>query len=89
MNHLKNSIKKISYNQWIGLLLSLIASTLAWLKLIFIIGPQKNNKPKIGKYQIYALLIGWLITMILWFRLVMIIDPLNNADLEKLEKQIY
>ena len=80
--HLKKTFIKISYNQWIGLLLSLIASTLAWLKLIFIVGPQKNNKPKIGKYQIYALLIGWLITMILWSRLVLIVDPLNNKNLK-------
>ena len=76
--HLKETINSISINQWIGLILSLIASTLAWLKLIFIVGPSKNNKPNIGKYQLYALLIGWVITFIVWARLLAVVDPLNN-----------
>ena len=78
MNHIKKLIENIPLNQWIGLFFALIASTLAWTKLIFIISPLKGNKPKVGKYQIYALLIGWVITFILWGRLLAVIDPLKN-----------
>jgi len=78
MEHIYKTFNNISKNQWYGLLFSLIASTLVWVKLIFIIGPQKNNKIKIGKYQIFALIISWFITLIYWIRLLLVIDPLNN-----------
>jgi hypothetical protein len=78
VNHFQKTFYAISYNQWIGLLLSLIASTLTWLKLVFIVNGSKKNSPKFGKYQIYALLIGWVITFILWGRLLAVIDPLKN-----------
>lgn len=77
-NHLIKTLKSISHNQWFGLCLALIGSTLAWIKLIFIISPLKNNKPKIGKYQIYALFIGWVITAFGWAKYLAIADPLNN-----------
>ena len=78
MEHIYKTFNNISKNQWCSLIFSLIASTLVWLKLIFIISPQKNNKIKIGKYQIYALIIGCIITLIYWIRLLLVIDPLNN-----------
>jgi len=77
-NHFIDTIKNISTNQYYSLLFSIIAATLAWFKLIFIIGPTKNNKPFIGKYQIYGLLMGYLIAIIYWLRLILAIDPLNN-----------
>ena len=76
--HLINTFKKISKNQYYSLFFSLIAATLAWFKLIFIIGPTKNDKPSIGKYQIYGLLMGYLIAIIYWLRLILAVDPLNN-----------
>jgi len=77
-HHLIKTFKNISLNQIYSLIFTLIASTLAWIKLIFIVGPTKNKKPYIGKYQIYALLIGYLIAIIYWLRLILAIDPLNN-----------
>ena len=68
MEHIYKTFNNISKNQWYSLIFSLIASTLVWLKLIFIISPQKNNK--IGKYQIYALMY--------WIILLLVVDPLNN-----------
>ena len=79
--HLLNTFNSISLNQWIGLFLALVVSTLAWIKLIFIISPLKNNKPKIGKYQLYALFIGWLITTFGWAKYLAIYDPLNNKKM--------
>tara|TARA_B100000674_G_C37750922_1_gene873358 strand:- start:125 stop:388 length:264 start_codon:yes stop_codon:yes gene_type:complete len=76
--HLIDTFNSISHNQWLGLFLAIIGSTLAWIKLIFIISPLKKNKPKIGKYQIYALFIGWLITTFGWAKYLAIADPLNN-----------
>tara|TARA_B110000858_G_C17382897_1_gene284585 strand:+ start:115 stop:363 length:249 start_codon:yes stop_codon:yes gene_type:complete len=76
--HLSNTFNSISTNQWFGLLLALLASSLAWVKLIFIISPLKNNKPNIGKYQIYALFISWIITVISWAKYLAIVDPINN-----------
>ena len=70
MEHIYKTFNNISKNQWYSLIFSLIASTLVWLKLIFIISPQKNNKIKIGKYQIYALMY--------WIILLLVVDPLNN-----------
>ena len=78
MEHFYKTFNNISKNQWYSLIFSFIASCLIWLKLIFIVNPEKNNKIKIGKYQIYALIIGWIITLIHWIRLVLIVDPLNN-----------
>ena len=81
MNHIKKWIENIPLNQWIGLFFALIASTLAWTKLIFIISPLKGNKPKVGRYQIYALLIGWVITVFGWSKLVSVVgnDSMNNG----------
>lgn len=79
VKHLLKTFKSISINQWIGLVLAIIASTLGWLKLVFIVSPpKKNKKPQVGRYQYYALLISWLITAILWARFIAIINPLNN-----------
>ena len=78
MNHIIKTFNNISINQYYSLLFSIIAATLAWLKLIFIVGPIKNNKPFIGKYQLYGLLMGYLIAIIYWFRLILAVDPLNN-----------
>jgi hypothetical protein len=78
VKHLLKTFKSISINQWFGLVLAIIASTLGWLKLVFIVSPKKNKKPQVGRYQYYALLISWLITAILWARFIAIIDPLNN-----------
>jgi hypothetical protein len=80
LKHLLKTFKSISINQWFGLILAIIASTLGWIKLVFIISPKKNKKPQLGRYQYYALLISWLITVILWARFIAIIDPLNNAN---------
>ena len=86
-NHFKKTFNSISKNQWIGLLLGYLASTLVWLKLLLIIDPLKNNNNKknikikkfsVSKFQIYALLVGWLITTIVWAKALMIIDPINN-----------
>lgn len=77
-DHLIKTFKSISVNQWLGLLLALVASTLGWLKLVFIVSPTKKKSPQLGRYQYYALLITWLITVILWGRILAIIDPLNN-----------
>ena len=83
-DHFKKTFNSISKNQWIGLLLGYLASTLLWLKLLLIIDPLKSNKKNknfsISKLQIYALLIGWLITTIVWAKALMIIDPMNNKD---------
>ena len=76
--HISKTINSISQNQWLGLFLALIGSTLAWVKLIFIISPLKKNKPKVSKYQIYALFIGWVITTFGWAKYLAIADPLNN-----------
>ena len=78
IDHLIKTFKSISINQWLGLLLALVASTLGWLKLVFIVSPTKKKNPQLGRYQYYALLITWLITVILWGRILAIIDPLNN-----------
>ena len=78
VNHLIETIKNISISQYYSLFFSLIAATLAWLKLVFIVGPKKNDKPLIGKYQIYGLLMGYLISIVYWLRLLLVIDPLNN-----------
>ena len=80
VKHLIKTFKSISINQWIGLLLAIVASTLGWLKLVFILSPppKKNEKPQIGRYQYYALFISWLITVIAWGRIIAIVDPLNN-----------
>ena len=77
-DHLIKTFHSISPNQWLGLFLAIIGSTLAWVKLIFIISPLKNNKPKVGKYQLYALFIGWIITSFGWAKYLAIADPLNN-----------
>ena len=82
-NHFTKTFNSISKNQWIGLLLGYVASTLVWLKLILIINPLKNkNKNKIdlsiNRLQIYALIVGWLITTVVWAKALMIIDPINN-----------
>lgn len=76
--HLLKTFQSISLNQWFGLVLAIIASTLGWLKLVFLVSPKKNKNPELGRYQYYALLIGWLITIILWARIIAIVDPLNN-----------
>ena len=76
--HFIKTFDSISMNQWLGYFLALIGSTLAWIKLIFIISPLKKNKPTITKYQIYALFIGWVITTFGWAKYLAIADPLNN-----------
>lgn len=78
IEHFIKTFHSISKNQWLGLFLALIGSTLAWIKLIFIISPLKKNKPTITKYQIYALFIGWIITAFGWAKYLAIADPLNN-----------
>ena len=87
-NHFTKTINSISKNQWIGLLLGYLASTLIWLKLLLIINPltsKNKNKNKlnfsINKLQIYALFIGWLITTVVWAKALMIIDPINNKTI--------
>lgn len=77
-HHFINTLKNISTNQYYSLVFSFIATTLMWVKLIFIVGPIKNKKPFIGKYQIYGLFIGYLITILYWLRLILAVDPLNN-----------
>jgi len=77
--HFLDTIKNVSTNQYYSLFFSLIAATLAWLKLVFVVGPKKNDKPYIGKYQIYGLLMGYLISIIYWLRLLLVVDPLNNV----------
>ena len=77
--HIKKSFKSISRNQWIGLVIAIIGSTLAWVKLVFIVNPAKNNKIKITRFQYYALFIGWVITSFGWMKLLALVDPLNNT----------
>jgi len=87
-NHFTKTFNSISKNQWIGLLLGYVASTLVWLKLILIINPLTNknkNKNKIdlsvNRLQLYALVVGWLITTVVWAKALMIIDPINNKNI--------
>jgi len=89
VNHLYKTYNSISKNQWFGLMLAIIGSTLAWIKLIFIVNPVKKNKiMNVNRYQIYALFIGWLITTFGWAKYLAIVDPINNkkdcnCDLER------
>ena len=79
-NHFFDTFNNISTNQYYSLIFSLIAATLAWLKLVFILGRTKNKKLVIGKYQIYGLFFGYLIAIIHWLRLLLLVDPLNNSQ---------
>ena len=85
-NHFTKTFNSISKNQWIGLLLGYLASTLVWFKLLLIINPltsKNKNKIKfsINRLQIYALFVGWLITTVVWAKALMIIDPINNKNI--------
>lgn len=78
ITHLKNTFSSVSKNQWFGLVIAVIGSTLAWIKLVFLISPLKGKKIIITKYQYYALFIGWIITTFGWLKVLALVDPLNN-----------
>ena len=46
ITHLKNTFSSVSKNQWFGLVIAVIGSTLAWIKLVFLISPLKGKNLK-------------------------------------------
>ena len=69
-------IKNITKIQWFGLFFGLIISLLVWLKMVYILSPNKDHEGniKITKTELIALTIGIIIALLKWLRLVAVVS---------------